>query len=604
MFVKNRCKIELEQLTKQELDILNVLYKEPFINQRILSETSGHSLGVVNRSLKRLMERDYLDDQAQVTEQSCELFKSRAPRNAIILAAGFGMRMVPINTEVPKALLEVNGERLIERIIKQLHEVGINEIYVVVGFMKEQFEYLIDGYGVELIVNEEYSQKNNLHSMSLVLNHLLNTYIIPCDIWCNRNPFHKNELYSWYMVSDLIDDESTVRVNRKMELVTVPHSVAGNSMIGIAYLLEEQAAVVRQRILAYSQDSDYNDAFWEEALYEKGKMIIQARVVHSADVVEINTYEQLRDLDSDSNQLKTDAIQVICKALQARSEEVVDITVLKKGMTNRSFLFSCKGKKYIMRIPGEGTDRLINRREEADVYHAIDGKSICDDIAYINPENGYKITEYLEGARVCDPLNYEDVKKCMKRLRAFHDLKLNVNHEFDIFGQIEFYESLWDGTPSVYKDYEKTKANVLSLKPYIDAHITDKVLTHIDAVPDNFLFVEKEGKEEIRLIDWEYAGMQDPHVDVAMFCIYSLYNKRQVDRLIAAYFTEGCDDSTRIKIYCYIAACGLLWSNWCEYKSHLGVEFGEYSLRQYRYAKDYYKIVQEELKKQEGKKNA
>ena len=591
-------------MNNQESDIMNTLLLEPYINQRILAETCGHSLGIVNRSLKSLIKNGYLDELIRPTEKAYHEIRIKAPNNAIILAAGFGMRMVPINTEVPKALLEVNGERLIERIIKQLHEVGIKEIYVVVGFMKEQFEYLIDGYGVELIVNEEYSLKNNLHSMSLVLDHLSNTYIIPCDIWCDRNPFHKNELYSWYMVSDLIDDESTVRVNRKMELVTVPHSVAGNSMIGIAYLLEEQAAVVRQRILAYSQDSNYNDAFWEEALYEKGKMIIQARVVHSADVVEINTYEQLRDLDSDSNQLKTDAIQVICKALQARSEEVVDITVLKKGMTNRSFLFSCKGKKYIMRIPGEGTDRLINRREEADVYHAIDGKNICDDIAYINQENGYKITEYLEGARVCDPLNYEDVKKCMKRLRAFHEQKLYVNHEFDIFGQIEFYESLWDGTPSVYKDYEKTKANVLSLKPYIDAHITDKVLTHIDAVPDNFLFVEREGKEEIRLIDWEYAGMQDPHVDVAMFCIYSLYNKRQVDRLIAAYFTEGCDDSTRIKIYCYIAACGLLWSNWCEYKSHLGVEFGEYSLRQYRYAKDYYKIVQEELKKQEGKKNA
>ena len=80
--------------------------------------------------------------------------------------------------------------------------------------------------------------------------------------------------------------------------------------------------------------------------------------------------------------------------------------------------------------------------------------------------------------------------------------------------------------------------------------------------------------------------------------IYSLYNKRQVDRLIAAYFTEGCDDATRIKIYCYIAACGLLWSNWCEYKRNLGVEFGEYSLRQYRYAKEYYRIVQDELKKQ------
>lgn len=588
----------------QESDILRTIIYEPFINQRILSEASGHSLGVVNRSLKRLMEDGYLDEKVQLTSLAEKTMRERSPRNAIILAAGFGMRMVPINTEVPKALLEVNGERLIDRIIRQLNEVGIKEIYIVVGFMKEQFEYLIDEYGVELIVNENYSTKNNLYSLSLALDHLSNTYVVPCDIWCDRNPFQRNELYSWYMVSDLIDNESTIRVNRKMELVTVPHSVAGNGMIGIAYLLEEQAVTVRSRILEYSRNDRYKNAFWEEALYEKGKMIIQARVVHSSDVVEINTYEQLRDLDSDSNQLKTDAIQVICTALHARTEEVTDITVLKKGMTNRSFLFSCKGKKYIMRIPGEGTDRLINRREEADVYHAIDGKNICDDIAYINPENGYKITEYLEGARVCDPLNYEDVKKCMKRLRAFHEQKLHVNHEFDIFGQIEFYETLWNGTPSVYKDYETTKARVLSLKPYIDAHITDKVLTHIDAVPDNFLFVEREGKEEIRLIDWEYAGMQDPHVDVAMFCIYSLYNKRQVDCLIAAYFTEGCDDSTRIKIYCYIAACGLLWSNWCEYKSHLGVEFGEYSLRQYRYAKDYYKIVQEEMKKLEGRKNA
>lgn len=295
---------------------------------------------------------------------------------------------------------------------------------------------------------------------------------------------------------------------------------------------------------------------------------------------------------------KIDAISVICKALNAKSDEVTDITVLKKGMTNRSFLFACKGKKYIMRIPGEGTDQLINRRQEAEVYQAIEGKKICDYIAYINPKNGYKITEFLEGARVCDPLNFEDVEKCMKRLRSFHELRLKVEHEFNIFEQLEFYETLWGGTPSVYKDYTKTKANVLSLKAYIDAHTSEKVLTHIDAVPDNFLFIKKDSKEEIRLIDWEYAGMCDPHVDVAMFCIYSLYNKQQVDRLIATYFTKGCDSEIRIKIYCYIAVGGLLWSNWCEYKRNLGVEFGEYSLRQYQYAKEYYRIVQNELKKQ------
>lgn len=591
-------------MNKQESDVLKALLLEPFINQRILAEISGHSLGVVNRSIKELIKEGYLDELIQLTPKATMEFQTKAPQRAIILAAGFGMRMVPINTEIPKGLLEVSGEPLIERIIKQLHEVGIKEIYVVTGFMKEKYEYLIDEYDVELVVNSEYASKNNLHSLKLVKEHLENAYIIPCDIWCDRNPFHQHELYSWYMVSDLVDNESNVRVNRKMELVTVPENVGGNAMIGICYLVKGDAEFVRSRVEELCKNKRYDSLFWEETLYNKDRMIVVARMVHSADVVEINTYEQLRDLDSDSNQLKTDAIQVICEALHAKTGEVTDITVLKKGMTNRSFLFTCREKKYIMRIPGEGTDRLINRREEADVYHAIDGKNICDDVAYINPENGYKITEYLEGARVCNPLNYEDGKKCMKRLREFHDLKLNVKHEFDIFVQIEFYESLWDGSPSVYKDYEKTKTNVLSLKPYIDAHITDKVLTHIDAVPDNFLFVEKEGKEEIRLIDWEYAGMQDPHVDIAMFCIYSLYNKRQVDRLIAAYFTEGCDDSTRIKIYCYIAVCGLLWSNWCEYKSHLGVEFGEYSLRQYRYAKDYYKIVQEEMKKLEGRKNA
>lgn len=590
-------------MNKQESDILNALLLEPFINLRILAEVSGHSLGVVNRSLKELIKMGYLDDSIRLTKKAVTEFKEKIPQRAIILAAGFGMRMVPINTEMPKGLLEVNEEPLIERIIKQLHEVGIKEIYVVVGFMKEKYEYLIDEYGVELVVNSEYASKNNLYSLNLVRNHMENSYIVPCDIWCDRNPFHRHELYSWYMVSDLVDNESNVRVNRKMELVTVPESSGGNAMIGICYLVKDDADVVEKRIEELCKSQRYDGSFWEEALYHKNRMIVAARVVHSADVVEINTYEQLREIDSDSNQLKTDAIQVIDKALNAKSDEVTNITVLKKGMTNRSFLFTCKGKKYIMRIPGEGTDQLINRRQEAEVYHTIDSKKICDDIVYINPENGYKITEFLEGARVCDPVNYKDVKKCMKRLRNFHELKLKVNHEYDIFGQMEFYESLWDGIPSVYKDYAKTKANVLSLKPYIEAHISERVLTHIDAVPDNFLFVEKNGNEEIRLIDWEYAGMQDPHVDVAMFCIYSLYNKQQVDQLIGAYFTEGCEDAIRIKIYCYIAVCGLLWSNWCEYKRNLGVEFGEYSLRQYRYAKEYYRIVQDELEKQKERED-
>ena len=579
-------------MNKQQSDILKAVMESPGSSQRELSRLSGHSLGIVNRCIQELRAEGYLDSDLRPTGKTKRELQEKKPHNAVILAAGFGMRMVPINTETPKGLLEIKGEVLIERIIRQLHEAGIREIYVVVGFLKEQYEYLIDLFQVELITNPEYAVKNNLHSMKRVLEHLSNTYIIPCDIWCRYSPFSRYELYSWYMVGDRESTESNVRVSRKQELVLTDKYAGGNAMIGICYLLKEEAAAVKENIHALCSQPAFDKVFWEEALYCGERMLVQARTVSSGDFIEINTYEQLRAIDDNSNQLKSDAIAVIADVLKVDMKEITDITVLKKGMTNRSFLFACHGRKYIMRIPGEGTEQLIDRSKEAGVYKAIEGRGICGENLYLNPENGYKITKFIENSRVCDPFHQEDVIKCMDKLRTFHQMELTVDHEFDLFGQIAFYESLWQGAKSVYKDYEQTKENVFALRKYNDRYAGRKSLTHIDAVPDNFLFFRNEkGEEEICLIDWEYAAMQDPHVDLAMFCIYSFYQKEQIDALIGIYFKESCPVETRIKIYCYIAACGLLWSNWCEYKRALGVDFGEYSLRQYRYAKEYYRIV-------------
>ena len=582
-----------------ENDIMKILYKDSNINQRNIADLSGHSLGIVNKAVNSLIQQGYLNKDNCLTHEGKSFMETHKPERAVILAAGFGMRMVPINTETPKAFLKVHGECLIERQIKQLHSAGVNEIYVVVGFLKEEFEYLIDEYGVKLIVNRDYATKGNLHSLKLVSEHLENAYIVPCDIWCDMNPFDRHELYSWYMVSDLIDDDSEVRVNRKSELVKVPKSASGNTMIGISYISREDAERVRNNINELVCKEEFEHSFWEEALYDKNRMCITAKIVKSNEVVEINTYEQLRELDSESEHLQSYAISVIQKALNVEAECIEDITVLKKGMTNRSFLFSCNDTKYIMRIPGEGTDQLINRREEADVYSVIGDKNLCDDIIYINPDNGYKITKYINGARVCDSDNQEDLIKCMKVLGNFHNMKLKVNHEFDMYNKIDFYESLWEGKASVYRDYKKTKDNVLSLRSYVEDHIEEKVLTHMDSVADNFLFSnDEDGNERINLIDWEYAAMQDPHVDLAMFCIYSMYEKEQVDNLIDIYFENKCNTETRIKIYCYIATAGLLWSNWCEYKRNLGIEFGEYSIKQYRFAKEYYRFAVSEMKEQ------
>ena len=108
-----------------EKDILNIIYSSKFTNQRHLSKISGYSLGIVNKSLKCLKENEYLDDHYEVTSKTINLFSKNKVNNAIILAAGFGMRMVPINTETSKGLIEIKGEKLIERLIKQLHEKNI-----------------------------------------------------------------------------------------------------------------------------------------------------------------------------------------------------------------------------------------------------------------------------------------------------------------------------------------------------------------------------------------------------------------------------------------------------------------------------------------------
>ena len=579
----------------QEYEIMNNILEYQYGNQRAVAKRLGYSVGKVNQSLKALIKEGYLNEKKEITEKALKELKEKKPKNAVILAAGYGMRMVPINVEVPKGLLEIKGEPLIERLICQLHEVGVSEIDIVVGFMKEQYEYLIDKYHVNLIFNKDYMTKNNLHSLCKVANKLGNTYIIPCDIWCKDNPFSGQEWYSWYMVTNQKDDRSSVRVNRKKELVSVKKEESGNTMIGISYILSEEAEILKKRLKDLAGKKEYDQAFWEWALSDRGRMLVLPKEVDGQKVHEINTYEQLRELDSDSDHLKSDVIRLISQVFSCEATEITDIRSLKKGMTNRSFIFKCKGKQYIMRIPGEGTDKMIDRNHEYAVYEQLKGKNITDPVVYMSPENGYKITEYIENTRTCDSMNVEDVKRCMEYLKNFHNLKLQVEHEFDLIGQIEYYESLWGKEKSAYRDYQITKEHVYRLKNYIDRQPKEWALTHIDAVCDNFLMKD----EKIYLIDWEYAGMQDVHVDIAMFAIYTMYDREHVEKLIDFYFEGKASREVRIKIYCYIAVCGLLWSNWCEYKRICGVEFGEYSLKQYRYAKEYYRIVEQMLGEEE-----
>lgn len=118
--------------------------------------------------------------------------------NAIIMAAGVSSRFAPLSYETPKALTNVRGEILIERQIRQLHEAGIRDIYIIVGYKAEQFEYLQSKMGVCLIKNEAYMERNNHSSIYAAKDVIRNTYICSADNYFRINPFESQVNDSYY----------------------------------------------------------------------------------------------------------------------------------------------------------------------------------------------------------------------------------------------------------------------------------------------------------------------------------------------------------------------------------------------------------------------
>ncbi len=584
-------------MNNQEKDILQTLISGKAENQRQIAELSGYSVGVVNRSLKTLKEGGLIDDDYRPTGKASKLVKESKTKRAIILAAGFGMRMIPIGSECPKGLLTVFGEILIERTIQQLKEAKIEEIYVVVGFMKERYEYLEEKFGVKLILCMDYTSKNNLYSLAAAKEYLEDAYIVPCDVYCYKNPFHTFEFYSWYMTSSETSDDTDLRVTRGREILMLDEESEGNKYFGIAYLTKEVAAKTKKRLEELTAAGKNSKMFWEAAIVTNRVMDIPARVVGPEDAVEINTYSQLREIEYYNPLLQNEVIGIICKVFNVTYEEIKDITVMKKGLTNRSFLFTVKNQRYIMRIPGVDTEGYLDRGLEGRVYDAIRGKGFCDDNVYYDNVKGYKIARFIENSRVCNESDLEEAAECMRIARRFHDMKITADTKLDLYGNIQLMEDMWEGQPSEYKDYEETKKHCWAMKEFVDENSTSEYLAHGDLNPDNFLVSFENGQKRIQLIDWEYTGVQDPLTDLAAFIGYRKHDRAWVESVIDAYFYDGCSKKQRLLAYCYIALWALYNSNWCEYKRTLGVELGDFGITTYQYAKEYYKVFEEEYEK-------
>ena len=189
----------------------------------------------------------------------------------------------------------------------------------------------------------------------------------------------------------------------------------------------------------------------------------------------------------------------------------IELIPLKQGMTNDSFIFSLNNERYIIRVPGVNTEKIINRHQEYDVYQAIKDEEFVEPVIYIDRDKGYKISKFIENSHTVNPKDWNEINACLKRLKEFHNQSHRVEHYFDVFEHINYYESLMPNA-SKYEDYKETKKNIESLEPIIENLVKDWTLCHIDAVCDNFLVTENQ---DVYLIDFEYAAMQDPDLDVA-----------------------------------------------------------------------------------------
>lgn len=484
---------------------------------------------------------------------------------------------------------------LIERQIRQLQAAGIDDIIVVTGYKAEQFTYLKDKFSVRLVHNMEYQIRNNHSSIYAAKDYLRNTYICSGDNYFLQNPFKKQVDDSYYsaVYADGDTNEWCMTVNEN-DIITNVHVGGSNSwyMFGHVFWSENFSRTFVKILEREYNNPEIRNELWENIYIRHiTELPMKIRRYPNGIINEFDTLAEYRAFTEVKNMAKIMAAQ----ALNVMPNDIENVVVMKAGMTNKSYIFTFNDERYIVRLPGEGTRKLLNRRCEAAVYAELSKYNIADEVIYINPDTGCKVTKFINDCRNCNPDDRSDVAACIVSLRKFHECGLSVDSEFDIdiFAMIEHYEGLADNSIVLHSDYLYVKENIVELRHFIDDMEIEKKLSHFDSVADNFLICENGN---IRIIDWEYAGNCDPHVDIAMFAVYSSYDRSGLDFLIECYFNDQCTDLIRAKIYCYAAICGLLWSNWCDYKLSLGVDYGEYAVKQYWAAKYYAEIAQNFIK--------
>lgn len=272
--------------------------------------------------------------------------------NAIIMAAGTASRFAPISYEMPKALIEVKGEVLIERQIRQLQEAGIKEIIVVVGYKKEQFYYLKDKFNVILIENKEYLSRNNNGSIFAVREYLKNSYICSSDNYFSINPFEtqvddsyyaavysKGRTLEWCMSED---DEGFI------DSVTVGGSDTWY-MLGHTFWSEKFSKTFLGILDTVYHLNETKDKLWEKIYIEHlDELKMKMRRYGQNEIFEFDTLDELRLFDTSYvENTRSQIIKEVASKLSSKECEITDLIAYKtENNSAAGFYFKINQNKY------------------------------------------------------------------------------------------------------------------------------------------------------------------------------------------------------------------------------------------------------------------
>lgn len=227
------------------------------------------------------------------------------PKIAILMAAGTGTRLRPITSHQPKPLVKVNGVPMIETVIGGLHSIGIKKIYIVTGYLGEQFSYLPEKYpDITLISNTEYMEKNNISSI-YAARHILGTencIISEADLLVSDTSIFKKDMaHSQYMgkwIEGDSDDWSFRLENGRMTKITTGgHGVY--NMVGVSYWTKEDGAKIVQAVEEAYTKPGHEKLYWDEIVDSLlNEIHVCVQPVEDSQIIEIDTVEELQALDA------------------------------------------------------------------------------------------------------------------------------------------------------------------------------------------------------------------------------------------------------------------------------------------------------------------